>query len=256
MTNHTEDEDIVIGIPVHNRKNNKQKRTVGMFSSVIPVGITVSPHDTFLDVMDKTAAELRRCYKRQRLPIAEINRLIQIQQQTGRAQLFDIMLSFEWIDVNADIPDATLKYCQIQRGAPFPLVIAVHQYAFANSEDAHKPFTLEFNFSPNYLSRAEVIALQSRLMVLIEAALTSPETQIRNLPMLPQTEQQQLLADFNATQMDFPPNTLVHPQFEALAEQQPNAPAVVFEGQTIRYGELNRRANQLAHYLIALGVRP
>ncbi|WP_187652313.1 amino acid adenylation domain-containing protein, partial [Xenorhabdus sp. TS4] len=45
-------------------------------------------------------------------------------------------------------------------------------------------------------------------------------------------------------------------QFEALAEQQPNAPAVIFEEQTIRYGELNRRANQLAHYLMALGVRP
>ncbi|BET96664.1 non-ribosomal peptide synthetase [Xenorhabdus sp. TCT-1] len=256
LTDRTEDEEIVIGIPVHNRKNNKQKRTVGMFSSVIPVGITVSPYDTFLDVMGKTAAELRRCYKRQRLPIAEINRLIQIQQQTGRAQLFDIMLSFEWIDVNADIPDATLKYCQIQRGAPFPLVIAVHQYTFANSEDSYKPVTLEFNFSPNYLSRAEVIALQSRLMVLIEAALTSPKTQIRNLPLLPLTEQQQLLADFNATQMDFPPDTLIHTQFEALAEQQPNAPAVVFEGQTIRYGELNRRANRLAHYLIAQGVRP
>ncbi|WXG19664.1 non-ribosomal peptide synthase/polyketide synthase [Xenorhabdus griffiniae] len=255
LTNHPEDEDIVIGIPVHNRKNNKQKRTVGMFSSVIPVGITVSPHDTFLDVMDKTATELRRCYKRQRLPVAEINRLIQIQQQTGRTQLFDIMLSFEWIDVNADIPDATLKYCQIQRGAPFPLVIAVHQYAFANSADAQKPVTLEFNFSPNYLSRAEVTALHSRLMVLIEAALTSPQTPIRRLPLLP-PEEQQLLADFNATQMDFPPETLIHSPFEALAAQQPNAPAVVFEEQTMSYGELNRRANQLAHYLIARGVRP
>ncbi|MBD1229706.1 AMP-binding protein, partial [Xenorhabdus griffiniae] len=44
--------------------------------------------------------------------------------------------------------------------------------------------------------------------------------------------------------------------FEALAAQQPNAPAVVFEEQTMSYGELNRRANQLAHYLIARGVRP
>ncbi|MEQ1974761.1 non-ribosomal peptide synthase/polyketide synthase [Xenorhabdus sp. SGI240] len=256
LTNRTEDEDIVIGIPVDNRKNSKQKRTVGMFSSVIPVGITVSPHDTFLDVMSKTATELRRCYKHQRLPITEINRLTQIQQQTGRTQLFDIMLSFERTEVNADIPDATLKYAKIQRGASFPLVIAVHQYAFADSEDAQKPVTLEFNFSPNYLSRAEATALQSRLMVLIDAALTSPETQIRCLPLLPLTEQQQLRVDFNATQMDFPQETLIHQLFEAQIAKTPNATAVVFAGQSLSYDELNRRANQLAHYLIELGVRP
>ncbi|MDC9594665.1 condensation domain-containing protein [Xenorhabdus sp. IM139775] len=202
-------EEIVMGIPVHNRKNAKQKRTIGMFSSVIPVGITVSPDDTFLDVMNKTAAELRRCYKRQRLPIAEINRLIKTQQKSGRTQLFDIMLSFEWIAVNADIPNATLNYSKIQRGAPFPLIIAVHQYAFANSEDTHKPVTFEFDFSPDYLSRAEVITLQSRLSVLIEAALASPEMPIRNLPMLPESEQQRLAA-FNATRMDFPPDGSVN----------------------------------------------
>ncbi|MBC8953403.1 non-ribosomal peptide synthetase [Xenorhabdus sp. PB62.4] len=249
-------EEIVLGIPVHNRKNVKQRRIVGMFSSVIPVGITVTPHDTFLDVMNKTAAELRRCYKRQRLPIAELNRHIQAQQKTGQTQLFDIMLSFEQIEVNAGMPNATLAYSKIQRGAPFPLVIAIHQYAFANSKDAHKPYTLEFDYSPDYLSRAEAIALQSRLMTLIEGALTSPEAQVRNLPILPPAEQQQLLVDFNTTQADYPQDALVHPLVEAQAAQQPDATAVMFEGQTLSYGELNRRANRLAHHLIALGVRP
>ncbi|WP_143187463.1 non-ribosomal peptide synthetase, partial [Xenorhabdus eapokensis] len=257
LTNRTEDEEIVIGIPIDNRKNNKQKHTVGMFSSVIPVGITISSQDTFLDVMDKTAAELHRCYKHQRFPISAINQLTQIRQKTGRDQLFDIMLSFDQIDVNADIPNATLKYTKIQRGAPFPLSIAVHQYVLANNnEDAQTSVTLEFHFSPDYLSRAEVIALQARLMVLIEAALTSPETQIQNLPLLPQTEQQQLLVDFNATQMDFPQERLIHQLIEAQAAKTPNATAVVFGELSLSYEELNRHANRLAHHLIALGVRP
>ncbi|WP_244182553.1 condensation domain-containing protein, partial [Xenorhabdus beddingii] len=214
-TDNTEEQ--VFGIPVHNRKNSKQKRTMGMFSSVIPVGITVAPDDSFLDVMKKSATELRRCYKRQRLPIAEINRLTQVQQKTGRAQLFDIMLSFEWIEVNARMPNATLRHAKIQRHTPFPLVIALYQYAFTDSEDAQKPVTLEFNFSPNYLNRAEVMALQARLMVLIEAALRSPQTPIRNLPILPPAERQQLLVDFNATQVDYPPAAFVHAGFEAQA---------------------------------------
>uniref|UniRef100_UPI001145E1F9 amino acid adenylation domain-containing protein n=1 Tax=Xenorhabdus kozodoii TaxID=351676 RepID=UPI001145E1F9 len=249
-------EHIVIGIPVHHRKNNKQKHTMGMFSSVIPIGITVSPQDTFLEVMSKTAEELRRCAKHQRLPSAELNRLIQLQQKTGRTRLFDIMLSLEQTEVNAGIPNATLRYAKIQRGAPLPLVVTVHQYAFANRENAHQPVTLEFNFSPNDLSRAEVIALQSRLRVLIEAALASSQIPIQDLPILPQTERQQLLVDFNATQADFPQETLIHQLVEAQAEQHPDNIATVFENQTLSYSELNRRANQLAHHLIELGVRP
>ncbi|WP_440030567.1 AMP-binding protein, partial [Chromobacterium amazonense] len=75
-------------------------------------------------------------------------------------------------------------------------------------------------------------------------------------PMLPEAEQQQLLVDFNATEAAFPQDALIHQLFEAQVERSPEATAVVFEAQSLSYGELNRRANQLAHHLIALGVRP
>ncbi|PHM36582.1 non-ribosomal peptide synthetase [Xenorhabdus innexi] len=250
-------EEIVFGIPVHNRKNVRQKRMIGMFTSVIPVGITVTPDDSFLDIMNKAAAELRRCYKHQRLPIAELNRHLQTRQKAGKIQLFDIMLSYEQIEINASLPDASLTYSKTQRGAPFPLVIALHQYAFtSNNEDIRQPVTLEFDYSPDYLNRAEAAALQSRLITLIGAALASPETPIRHLPMLSQAEQQQVLVDFNTTQMDFAQNTLVHQLIEIQAERSPDATAIEWNEQTLSYAELNRRANRLAHYLVALGVKP
>ncbi|WP_411354714.1 amino acid adenylation domain-containing protein [Xenorhabdus khoisanae] len=74
--------------------------------------------------------------------------------------------------------------------------------------------------------------------------------------MLPKSEQQQLLVDFNATQTHFPQDALIHQLFEAQAAQRPDAIAMMFGDQIISYGELNRRANRLAHHLIALGVRP
>ncbi len=65
-----------------------------------------------------------------------------------------------------------------------------------------------------------------------------------------------LLEAWNATAAEYPSDTCVHELFEAQAARTPDAVAVVFEDAALSYGELNARANQLAHHLIGLGVRP
>ncbi|WP_242688082.1 non-ribosomal peptide synthetase, partial [Photorhabdus stackebrandtii] len=252
----TDTEEIVIGIPVHNRKNAKQKCTLGTFSSVIPIGVTIHSKDSFLDVMHKVAAELRRCYKYQRLPITEINQHTQIKQKTGRAQLFDITLSLELFNTNFNMQQAVTTLKASHRGAMFPLAIAIYQYTFTHLEKVSQPVTIEFNYNTNYLNHEEVVALQARLALLVEAAITSLDRPIGNAPLLPSWERQQLLMDFNATKVDFPQNALIHQLFEQQVERTPDAIAVVFETQSINYNELNHRANRLAHYLISLGVQP
>ena len=72
---------------------------------------------------------------------------------------------------------------------------------------------------------------------------------------LPPAEKKQLLIDWNATTVPLPEETCVHLLFEAQVAKSPNAEAVVFEDVILTYAELNARANQLAHALIALGVR-
>jgi amino acid adenylation domain-containing protein len=69
-------------------------------------------------------------------------------------------------------------------------------------------------------------------------------------------ERRQLLVDWNDTRVDYPRDKCVHQLFEEQVERTPDARAVVFEDQSLSYGELNRRANQLAHYLRKLGVGP
>ncbi|MBE8595309.1 non-ribosomal peptide synthetase [Xenorhabdus sp. BG5] len=257
--------EIVIGVPVHNRKNTRQKSTMGMFASVIPIGITLSPEDTFRDVMHKAATEMSLCYEHQRFPITELNRQIHSRQQVGNARLFDVTLSLEPFKANLHMEgeNVSAKQFDLRSGAPYPLCIRMKQYTnTARSEETCSPISIEFYFSPDYLSITEVMALRSRLAVLLDAALTSLEmasltqTKIVNLPILPDIERQQVLVDFNATQAKFPQNTLIHQLFEAQVRRTPDAIATVFEKQSLSYDELNKRANRLAYQLIALGVRP
>ncbi|PHM65244.1 Amino acid adenylation [Xenorhabdus stockiae] len=261
----TDINEIVIGVPLHNRKNPKQRQTVGMIAAVFPIGITIEPEDTFHDLMDKVAAEMQRCHKHQRFPIVELNRQRHSRQKAENTKLFHITLSLESIEVNLGIEgqDTKIKLFDMQSGIPYPLTVKIKQYTnIACSNNTPPPISIELHASPDYLSHQELITLRSRLAVLFDAALTTLETpslkntKIVNLPILSDIERQQVLVDFNTTQAKFQQDALIHQLFEAQVQRTPNAIALVFENQSLTYAELNKRANRLAHHLITLGIRP
>ncbi|MGC5700440.1 amino acid adenylation domain-containing protein [Pseudomonas sp. NFXW11] len=84
----------------------------------------------------------------------------------------------------------------------------------------------------------------------------NPEAPLHSLDILPASERNYLLHGLNTPLGHYPDSPLIHQQVEAQARVQPEAPALIFEGQRLSYGQLNQRANQLAHRLLALGVRP
>jgi amino acid adenylation domain-containing protein len=94
------------------------------------------------------------------------------------------------------------------------------------------------------------------LEALVAALETEPSRPIGSLDVLPQAERRRVVEEFNATAAPFPDGRCVHELFEARVRETPDAPAVVFPGGMLTYGELNRRANRLAHHLRALGVGP
>src|SRR5256712_7345160 len=103
------------------------------------------------------------------------------------------------------------------------------------------------------VERGSVEALAGRLVRLLEAAVAAPWVAIGRLEILSAAERRRLLRDWNATERALPGATL--PQlFAAQAAKTPDAVAVVFAGEQLSYGELELRANQLAHHLRALGV--
>jgi non-ribosomal peptide synthetase component F len=74
--------------------------------------------------------------------------------------------------------------------------------------------------------------------------------------MLSDAERQQILYEWNRTQAEYPKDVCIHELFEAQVKRTPEATAVVFGEERVSYGELNRRANRLAHYLRTKGVKP
>jgi amino acid adenylation domain-containing protein len=91
---------------------------------------------------------------------------------------------------------------------------------------------------------------------LLRSAANRPEARIAELAMLPDDERAQLVSGCNETHVDYGVAQGLHEMVEAQAARTPDAIAIVFEGEALAYDAMNRRANQLAHYLRTLGVGP
>jgi amino acid adenylation domain-containing protein len=91
---------------------------------------------------------------------------------------------------------------------------------------------------------------------LLEGIVVSVDARIGELEILSEPERQQLLAEWNRTEAQYPLDKCVHELFEEQVRRSPQATAVVFEEEELSYGDLNARANRLAHYLRELGVQP
>jgi amino acid adenylation domain-containing protein len=113
-----------------------------------------------------------------------------------------------------------------------------------------------WEYNTDLFNSETVERMNGHFLTLLEGIIANPSERISQLPLLTKSEQQQLLMDWNNTQVDYPANKCIHQLFEEQVERTPDAVAVVFEGQQLTYNELNCRANQLAHYLQSLGVKP
>ena len=174
---------------------------------------------------------------------------LQPERNLSHAPLFQVMFVLQ----NAELPDLELAGLSLTLlflpsvTAKFDLLLELTETALGLSGK------LEYN--TDLFERATIKRLSGHLQTLLTGIVDNPNTPIHELPLLTKVEQQQLLA-WNDTATDYPQDLCIHQLFEAQVDTTPEAIAVVFEDQQLTYRELNTKANQLAHYLQTLGVKP
>ena len=112
------------------------------------------------------------------------------------------------------------------------------------------------SYNKSWFETETIKRLINHFSNILKAMAVDQDQCISALPMLNKQEKHQLLVGWNGTQVAYPKDKCIHQLFEEQVERMPEAVAVVFEDQQLTYRELNHRANQLAHHLLALGVGP
>ncbi|WP_420643179.1 amino acid adenylation domain-containing protein [Candidatus Leptofilum sp.] len=190
-----------------------------------------------------------------------------LHRYSGESQL-SFLLNGEPTTVTVDgtAPFAALVEAAGKRTAVLSLTDPQHLPVLAQNLSQRLPATaaqpiLTFDPQSGVLTHAAEIfdeatidRLAGHWQTLGQAVGDLPETAVAHLPLLTRQEQNQLLNEWNDTkQYEYPG---LHQMFEQVVAESPNSLAITFEDREINYGELNGRANQIAHALIKMGVRP
>ncbi len=244
-------EDIVVGSPVANRNRNEVEELIGFFVNTLVLRTDMSGNPTFREALGRVRQVALESYAHQDLPFERLVAELVPERNLSHSPLFQVMfLLLEPAEGQAmDFCGLSLEPLEVDSGtAKFELTL------FAREEKGELGATLEYN--TDLFESATVRRMLGHLQTLLEGIVDDPDLPISVLPLLTGAECRQLLVEWNSTQAGYSEVPCVHHLFENQMERTPGALAALFEGQSLTYGDLNARANQLAHYLHKHDVGP
>ncbi|TIV51331.1 MAG: amino acid adenylation domain-containing protein, partial [Mesorhizobium sp.] len=151
---------------------------------------------------------------------------------------------------------------------PWPVGVAIAAESSSGHSGSNSPgelLTLEvcavdgrfrWHFDASRLAPDQVERMTQHLQALLRGVLADAGQPVGRIELLSAAERGYLLEELNRTEADYPSQLCIHELFEARVREAPDRVAVVHEAEELSYGELNARANRLAHHLIGLGVEP
>jgi amino acid adenylation domain-containing protein len=247
---YTQQEDIIVGTPIANRNRSEIESLIGFFVNTLVLRTNLGNNPTFRELLQQVRQVTLGAYTHQDLPFERLVEELQPGRNLSHNPLFQVMFILQ--NASAEVlhlPELTLELLKVEKNtANFDLTLSLTETAAGLKGD------LEYNtdiFHPDRINR-----MLGHFQVLLEGIVTNPEQRLSKLPLLTVNEQKQLLIDWNKTQTAYPQHLCIHQLFEAQVEKTPDAVAVVFENEYLTYKGLNQRANQLAHYLQKLEVKP
>jgi surfactin family lipopeptide synthetase A len=245
---YTGQDDLLVGSPSAGRNWPQTEGLIGCFLNTLVFRTDMSGNPSFRGLLARVREVAMEVYGHQDLPFEQLVEAVQPERDLSRNPLFQVMFVLQNA-LTLELPGLSLSRLKLDRGAtPLDLLLSM--------EDTDQGLTgwLEYNtdlFAPSTIAR-----MAEHFQTLLEGVTANPEQRLSWLPMLTQAERHQLLVEWNNTPSDYPKDVCIHQLFEAQVERTPDAVALLFEEQQLTYRQLNRRANQLAYYLRALGVGP
>ncbi len=242
-------QDILVGSPVANRDRQELEPLIGCFVNTLVLRTNLSDNLTFRELLGRVREVALGAYANQNLPFDQLVEEIQPERDLSRNPLIQVWFALH----NAPMPPLEMLGLSLTR-----LTVdtgTVQLDLSLDMEETSQGLIGWIEYSTDLFDAATITRTIGHFKTLLESIVERPDQRLKDISILTAAERQQLLnqAKICISRWD---KRCIHQLFEAQVEQTPDIPAVIFETEEITYRQLNERANQLAHYLQKLGVKP
>ncbi|HLM66703.1 MAG TPA: amino acid adenylation domain-containing protein, partial [Longimicrobium sp.] len=242
-------DDVVVGSPIAGRTAGETERLVGFFVNTLALQTDLSGDPTFRELLARVRETTLGAFAAQHVPFERVVDEVRPERVPGAAPLFQAMFVLQTsLGEPASLPG--LELVPMEGGAPparFDLTLT--------ATETEQGLSAAFDYATDLFDAGTMERLMEGLRVLARSVAAHPDLPVADLPLLPEAEARRVTVDWNRTEVPYAPEP-VHRLFERTAARMPDADAVVIHGTVLGYGELNARANRVAHRLRRLGVRP
>nr|ATD12179.1 SphA [Serratia marcescens] len=243
-------QELVIGTPEANRGRLETESLVGFFVSTLALRIDLRDDPDLPTLIARIRHTVLAARENRDLPFEQVVELVNPPRHLGYTPLFQVMLAWQ----DGSVRDISLPGLQAE-SAELGYQIAKYDLTLDLAErDEQISGTL--NFATALFDRATAERYGVYLVQVLRAMATNATQPASHLELLPAAERELLLYGWNRTAEVYPAQSSAHVLFEQWAQRTPDAVAVVNDRDSLSYAQLNAHANQLAHQLIAQGVRP
>ncbi|RKI44742.1 non-ribosomal peptide synthetase, partial [Corallococcus sp. AB049A] len=243
--------DISVGSPIAGRTRAELEGLIGFFVNTLVLRAHVDGEASFRELLKQVRGTVLEAYEHQNVPFEKLVEALQPERSRSHTPLFQSMLALQNTpDGEARLPGLTMKPQELElRTSKFDVSLFF--------TETPQGLSGAVEYSTDLFEAATVRRMVEHLRVLLEGVVAKPEVAVRRLPLLTEAERQQVLTTWNPTATPYPRDVAVHARFEAQASRTPDAVALKLAegGATLTYGELDAKANQLAHHLRSLGVK-
>ncbi|BBM00783.1 non-ribosomal peptide synthetase [Microbulbifer sp. GL-2] len=241
----TGNDDIVFGIPIHNRRSQISKKVIGTLLSVCPTRLKFSPSQSGRNLIAGILKLQRQDLRHQRYPISHLSSDLELRSK-GLARLFDVSFNYQLLDYSVQIPGLSVKTTYLTNNfEQTPLTFTICDYG------QQQDIELQLDFNHVYMNQVEANLMMSRWLSIVEQLIENDECAICDYQLV-SADDWKILKSVN------PPPTPITSDLLSLLEAQalryPHQSAVEFEGGELTYRALIDKVDNMAANLLDFGV--
>ena len=250
LSRYSRQDDVIVGTQVSGRTAPEIEKVIGPLENLLVLRTDLSGNPSFVDLLVRVRDVVATASAHQDVPFEALLEQLPLDRDLSRNPMFQAAFQLHEGGLDASWSTEIIA-------VPLEIESGIERFDLSlHLTERSDAIEAKLSYNTDIFEKTTIARMAEHFCTLVAGVASEPTRRILDLQLLGESERNRILVDFNSTARDYPRDRCMHDFFEQQVERTPEATGLICQQERLSYGELNSRANQLAHYLREQGVGP